>query len=237
VLLHVERTRVEESSYGTHPRDGQSHQLTKDVCDNTQEDDGDENRLRLEVEDFLQNGAENSKTNTEEESTKRPFAVLVTTACLLMRSHIPWVNGHIIVDVNDFRHEILCVLDWSYFTDFGLVLGDFILCYVRRTLRVLVVFAEVLWLPLRAARLVHTCHRDGISIRPGEAGPLCRHGVWYVGVSKHTLLEKVIWERSLATPIVSIPRYRGNVYWREGEGKASGRKMRDIKVTQKDRLA
>jgi len=83
VLLHVKRTGVEESSDGTHSGDGQSHQLTKNVCDNTQEDDGDENRLRLEVEDFLQNGAENSKTNTKEESTKRPFALSVTSICLI----------------------------------------------------------------------------------------------------------------------------------------------------------
>ena len=53
VLLHVEGTRVEESADGTDARDGESHQLAEDVCNDTQENNGDENGLRLEVEDFL----------------------------------------------------------------------------------------------------------------------------------------------------------------------------------------
>lgn len=64
VFLLVERSRVEESTYGTPSRDEESHGFTDGISQDGQEHDGDVDDLGLEVEDFLQDGAEGRETKT-----------------------------------------------------------------------------------------------------------------------------------------------------------------------------
>ena len=60
MLLLVERAGVEETEE-TPARDDEGHEFAEDVGDHAQEDDGDEDGLGLEVEDFLEDGAEDGE--------------------------------------------------------------------------------------------------------------------------------------------------------------------------------
>lgn len=58
VLFHVERVWIQVTSDHTLAREDLRHGFTKYICDNAQEDVGDIDRLRLEVENFLENRCE-----------------------------------------------------------------------------------------------------------------------------------------------------------------------------------
>jgi hypothetical protein len=53
MLFQVEWAWIEKSSDRALSRDYQSHELSKNIGDDSQKDDRDINRLRFEVEDFL----------------------------------------------------------------------------------------------------------------------------------------------------------------------------------------
>ena len=62
MFFEVERTRVEIFEE-TNSWNSESHQFTQYISDNGQEGDRDVDDLGLEVEDLLQDGAEDGKTN------------------------------------------------------------------------------------------------------------------------------------------------------------------------------
>lgn len=64
MLLLVPWAWVEESTNSTPSRDEKSHTLSKRMSEDGQEHHGDENDLRLEVENFLQDGTEGRKTES-----------------------------------------------------------------------------------------------------------------------------------------------------------------------------
>ena len=62
MLLLVERAGVEETADDAPARNAESHCFPKDIADDRQEDDRDENDLRFEVVDFLQNGCKDGES-------------------------------------------------------------------------------------------------------------------------------------------------------------------------------
>lgn len=64
VLLHVEGERVQEAANGALARDEVGHSLAENVAQHGQENDGDVDGLRLEVENFLEHGTEAGQAKT-----------------------------------------------------------------------------------------------------------------------------------------------------------------------------
>jgi hypothetical protein len=79
MLLHVERTWIEETSNGSTPRNYQRHKLSQDIGYDCQKDYRDVDCLRFEVENLLKDGSKDREANpfTNCQSIRLPKLIII----------------------------------------------------------------------------------------------------------------------------------------------------------------